>query len=312
MKKSNYLTPVITVFNEKRELDIEGNKNIWEHLIEGGVTGIVLMGSTGEFFNMSLEQKKQLIKLAVNHINSRVKLFIGTGSMNVNDTIELSNYSLNLGADGVMIIGPYYFPVNEKDLESFYSEIAENVTGNIFLYNFPKMTGHDITPNVLLKLLEKHSNIVGYKDTVAEMGHTRNLIQTIANKYPNFMILSGFDDNFIHNILSGGDGCIGALSNIYPKLFEVWMDAIDKKDLERVEKIQRIIDGLMEIYDIGIPFIPVLKKALILKGIGIQEYCTKPFSNVTEEQVLRIENILTRTDKELIKECIFTEIKNKY
>lgn len=294
MKKAKYLTPVITAFNKEREIDIKGNKEIWEHLINGGVDGIVLLGSTGEFFNMSMLQKKELIKVAIEHINKRIPLFVGTGSMNIEETIELSNYALNLGADGVMIIGPYYFPVNDRDLENFYSKLAININGNIYLYNFPKMTGHDINPKVLLNLLEKHQNIIGYKDTVSEMSHTRNLIQAIKDKYPNFIIYSGYDDNFVHNILSGGNGCIGALSNLYPQIFKQWVDAINNKDIINIEKFQKLIDSVMEIYDVETPFIPVLKKALILNGIKIEEYCTEPFGVISEIQVSKLKKILEK------------------
>lgn len=297
MKKAKYLTPVITAFNKEREIDIEGNKEIWEHLINGGVDGIVLLGSTGEFFNMSMLQKKELIKVAIEHINKRIPLFVGTGSMNIEETIELSNYALNLGADGVMIIGPYYFPVNDRDLENFYSKLAININGNIYLYNFPKMTGHDINPKVLLNLLEKHQNIIGYKDTVSEMSHTRNLIQAIKDKYPNFIIYSGYDDNFVHNILSGGNGCIGALSNLYPQIFKQWVDAINNKDIINIEKFQKLIDSVMEIYDVETPFIPVLKKALILNGIKIEEYCTEPFGVISEIQVSKLKKILEKISK---------------
>lgn len=297
MKKAKYLTPVITAFNKEREIDIEGNKEIWEHLINGGVDGIVLLGSTGEFFNMSMLQKKELIKLAAEHINKRIPLFVGTGSMNIEETIELSNYALNLGADGVMIIGPYYFPVNDRDLENFYSKLAININGDIYLYNFPKMTGHDINPKVLLNLLEKHQNIIGYKDTVSEMSHTRNLIQAIKDKYPNFIIYSGYDDNFVHNILSGGNGCIGALSNLYPQIFKQWVDAINNKDIVNIEKFQKLIDSVMEIYDVETPFIPVLKKALILNGIKIEEYCTEPFGVISEVQILKLKKILEKISK---------------
>ena len=297
MKKAKFLAPVITAFNKDREIDIEGNKQVWEHLINGGVNGIVLFGSTGEFYNISMTQKKKLIKLAIEYIDKRISLFVGTGSMNMQETIELSNYALDSGADGVMIIGPYYFPINDRDLESFYSKLAKNINGNIYLYNFPKMTGHDINPNVLLNLLDKHSNIVGYKDTVSEMSHTRNLIQAIKDKYPNFIVYSGYDDNFVHNIISGGDGCIGALSNIYPQVFKQWVDAIDNKDIVKIEEFQKLTDSLMEIYDLETPFIPVLKRALILNGIKIEEYCTEPFGIVSEVKVIKLKKILERVSK---------------
>ena len=104
MKKANFLTPVVTIFDEKGNLDIKGNQNVWEHLIKGGVDGLVIMGSTGEFFSMTTEQKKELINAVIEYVNKRVKVYIGTSCMRVEDTIELSNFAIEAGADAVILL----------------------------------------------------------------------------------------------------------------------------------------------------------------------------------------------------------------
>ena len=116
MKKAMFLTPVVTAFNKEGKLDAQANRNVWEHLIKGGIDGIVIMGSTGEFFSMSMEAKKELIDLATDYINKRVKLYIGTSCMTIEETVELSNYALEKGADAVMIIGPYYFSLSPESI----------------------------------------------------------------------------------------------------------------------------------------------------------------------------------------------------
>lgn len=292
MKKANFLTPVVTAFDENGNLDIQGNKNVWDHLIKGGVDGLVIMGSTGEFFSMTTEQKKELIKLVVEHVNKRTKVYIGTSCMTVEDTVELSNFAIETGADAVMIISPYYFALSNESVEFFYDKVAEAVKGDIYLYNFPDRTGHDLTPEVTLNLLRKHKNIVGFKDTVSEMGHTRKLMTTVLKEFPDFIVLSGFDENFVHNILCGGSGCIGGLSNLCPELFADWVKAINAKNMDEVARIQKIVDKLMDLYPIGTPFIPIMKKAMILHGIEMKEYCTKPFLPATEEQTEQIKAVM--------------------
>ena len=277
MKKANFLTPVVTAFDKNGNLDIQGNKNVWDHLIKGGVDGLVIMGSTGEFFSMTTEQKKELIKLVVEHVNKRTKVYIGTSCMTVEDTVELSNFAIETGADAVMIISPYYFALSNESVEFFYDKVAEAVKGDIYLYNFPDRTGHDLTPEVTLNLLRKHKNIVGFKDTVSEMGHTRKLMTTVLKEFPDFIVLSGFDENFVHNILCGGSGCIGGLSNLCPELFADSVKAINAINMDEVARIQKIVDKLMALYPIGTPFIPIMKKAMILHGVEMKEYCTKPF-----------------------------------
>ena len=292
MKKANFLTPVVTAFDANGNLDVQANKNVWDHLIKGGVDGLVIMGSTGEFFSMTTEQKKELIKLVVEHVNKRTKVYIGTSCMTVEDTVELSNFAIEAGADAVMIISPYYFALSDESVEFFYDKVAEAVKGYIYLYNFPDRTGHDLTPEITLNLLRKHKNIVGFKDTVSEMGHTRKLMTTVLKEFPDFNVLSGFDENFVHNIQCGGSGCIGGLSNLCPELFADWVKAINAKNMDEVARIQKIVDKLMDLYPIGTPFIPIMKKAMILHGVEMKDYCTKPFLPATEEQTEQIKAVM--------------------
>lgn len=301
MKKAEFLTPVVTAFDSEGNLDRKANKNIYDFLINGGVDGLVIMGSTGEFPFMEDAQKKELIDLAVSYIKQRTKVYIGTASMTVEDTVQLSNYSIDAGADGVMIISPYYFSLSDESVEFYFDQVSPKIKGDIYLYNYPARTGYDLSPEVTLNLLRKHQNIKGYKDTVTEMGHTRKLIQTVQNEFPDFIIYSGFDENFAHNILSGGNGCIGGLSNIYPEVFSAWVKAINDKDLKKVADIQSIVDKMMELYDFGPTFIPFTKKAMVLKGIGLEGYCQNPLIQPNEELTESINLFLQELDARIVQ-----------
>ncbi|MEH7072843.1 dihydrodipicolinate synthase family protein [Neobacillus drentensis] len=296
MKKAQFLTPVVTAFDAEGNVDQQANKDIYDYLINGGVDGLVIMGSTGEFFAMEDTQKKELIDLVVKHVNHRTKVYIGTACMTVEGTIELSNYAIDAGADGVMIISPYYFALSDESIESYYDQVAESVKGDIYLYNFPARTGHDLSPEVTLNLLRRHKNIKGYKDTVTEMAHTRKLLKTVQTEFPDFIVYSGFDENFAHNVLSGGNGCIGGLSNLYPEVFSEWVKAINTNDFKKVSDIQRIVDKMMELYDIGTPFIPITKKAMVLRGIQLQGFCKKPIVQPNPEQIEAIQVLLKEID----------------
>lgn len=296
MKKAKFLTPVITAFDADGNLDVQANKNVYDYLINAGIDGLVIMGSTGEFYAMSTEQRKELIDLVVSHVNKRTKVIIGTGCMTVEDTIELSNYAIDAGADGVIIVSPYYFSLTDESLEFYFGKIAEAVKGNIYLYNFPDRTGHDISPELTLNLLRKYSNIVGYKDTVSSMAHTRKLIQTIKNEFPEFEVLSGFDENFVHNVLAGGSGCISAISNVYPEVCVDWVKAVNEKNMDRAAEIQNYVDKLSDIYEISKCFIPILKKAMILKGLDIKDYCKTPLLQADEKQTDSIKKLIKEID----------------
>lgn len=300
MTDFGYYAPIATIFNSDYSLDIEGNKRLYDYVINGGLDGIVLMGSTGEFFSMTTEQKKQLIDVACDYIKGKCKLYVGTGCLTTEDTIELSNYALQKGADAVMIVGPYYFALEKDNIVSYFDDVAKEINGNIFMYNFAERTGYDLPYDVVLRVRRNNKNIIGVKDTVTQMGHTRKILTTLLKEFPDFIVYSGYDENYAHNVTSGGAGCIGALSNICPDVFAGWGKALKEENFKEITRYQNIVNRLMDLYDIGSPFMPVLKKALLIKGVIKNEFCTTPFRAVNDEQVERIEEILADVNNMMV------------
>lgn len=282
--KAKYITPVVTIFDANGQINYEETGKVYEHVIAGHVDGILLMGSIGEFFAYTMEQKKELIRFAAEKIAHRVKLLVGTTSMVFDETIALSRYAKEVGADSVIILPPYYFPISEESLKEYYGKIAELLADQkIYIYNFPDRTGYDITPQTMRHLAETYQNIVGCKDTQAGMDHTREVIKQVKGVRPEFEVYSGFDDNFAHNVIAGGDGCIAGLSNVFPELTHGWVEAFEREDLAAVSAIQRTVDILMEVYQVGKPFVPYIKAAMAEKGIISNSYASFPFPQVEEK-----------------------------
>ena len=290
--KAKWITPAVTALDKNGHVDVEANKRIYDYLIENRMDGILLLGSIGEFFAISMEEKKNLIKEAVRHINHRVTVYVGTCHMEFEQCVELSNYALKEGADGVMVISPYYFSLPDSALLNFYDTLADRVGGPLLLYNFPDRTGHDLSPDLIYTLVSRHKNIVGIKDTVATMGHTRGIIQKVKKEYPDFMVYSGFDEFFGHNVLSGGDGCVAGLSNFAPDVASAYAAAARADDLKKMEQCQQQVDGLMAIYDVAPQFIPTIKKAMVLRGIEMEPVCAQPILPATEAETEEIRRIL--------------------
>ena len=286
--KAVYLTPAITLFHEDGTLDFESQAKLFNNLIEKGVEGILVEGSSSEFFAMPMDQRREMAKFAIEQVDHRVKLIIGTSHMVADEIVSFSNYCLEAGADAVMILPPYYFHFGHEALLQYYDRLARQIHGPIYIYNFPDNTGYTIPAETVVQLARLHSNIVGMKDTVSGMDHTRELIKQVKSRVPGFEIYSGFDDNFAHNVLSGGDGCIGALSNVVPELCAAWAKAFRENDLEGIAKGQRCIDRLMDLYAVRSPFLPVIKEAVRLRGIAASSAGTFPMPNATVEDSARI------------------------
>lgn len=286
------LTPTVTFFDEQGNLDIDGNKALIDYLIENGVDGLVPLGSTGEFTNFSLEMKKELIKLYVDQVDGRVDIIAGTGAIDISECIELSNYALDLGVKGVIVIPPYYYAINDEEAYRYYDKVAKSINGNLYIYNYPARSGYDINPETVLKLAKENENIIGFKDSTSDVENTKAVIYKVLPEVPYFEVYSGFDSQFIANISSGGAGGISALSNIEPRLWSQWVQAAKDGDFKRIVSIQRKIDKLMEIYSIQSNVSLVLKKLLADKGLNVKVNAVFPFDKITEEEYNKAKEII--------------------
>ena len=288
--KAEYYCPVLTIFKENGEIDYTGMHQIFDRIINAGLDGVILLGSSGEFYSLSIDKCKKLAKDCILYIQKKIKVYVGTGRMNLKETIELSSKVIEYGADGVIVVAPYYISGGDEGFYTYYDHLAKSVAGDIIIYNYPDRTGYDMSTSTILKLLENH-NIIGIKDTVESATHTQNIINKVKPIFPNFKIFSGYDNNFIPVVLSGGDGCIAAISNIRPELCAKWVQSVNDGDFLLMEEIFKKINALMNVYKISNPFMPAMKKLLQIEGMRISDFCYLPAMKVNEMQIKEIEKL---------------------
>lgn len=290
-------TPSITILNDDGAFDFPQMEKHINNLIDNGINGILFFGSIGEFYAFSTEEKKKMIDFVVKTVNKRVNVLIGIGGTIEEDVIDLAKYCKNAGVDGVTIISPYYFGPSEKSAELYFGRIAEAVDIPIMLYNFPARTGSDLTPDLVYKLAMKYKNIVSIKDTVDTISHTRKMIQKVKAARPDFTVLSGFDEYYLVNRASGGDGVLCGLTNVEPKLFVTLHKAYENKDFVTMEKSARKVSTLMKLYDTTDLFITGIKASVKAKGLEISTYTKAPALPLTDDQYQNIKNLIAEANK---------------
>lgn len=290
-------TPIITILQEDGAFDFPHMEKHINNLIDNGINGILFLGSLGEFFAFSLEEKKQLIDFAVAAVDKRVPVIVGIGGTIMEEVIALGKYAKAAGADAVIVVSPYYFGPTDQAAEIYFGGIAEAVDIPIMLYNFPTKTGNDLSPDLVCKLALKHPNIVALKDTVDNISHTRKLIQKVKAARPDFSILSGFDEYYLVNRISGGDGVLCGLTNVEPKLFATLHAAYENKDFAVMQKSAQQVSTLMKLYDTTDLFVTGIKAAVKAKGLEISTYTKNPAVQLTAEQYQNIKTILAEADK---------------
>lgn len=286
------IPPVPTIFDENLELDRRGMGKLIDFLIEEGVNGLFFLGSGGEFNHMSLEERKEVAAFATDYVKGRVPVLIGTGGTNTREIISLNRHAKEIGADGVVIINPYYWPLTEENLLAHYGEIAENTEISILLYNFPDLTGQDLTPEIVIKLVDKYPNIVGIKETVDTAGHIREMILKVKSRYPYFSVMAGFDDHLLNTLALGGDGAISASGNFAPELTVGIYQAFRTGNYEKAIELHRKLAFLPLIYKLDSPFVNVVKEAIKLRGIDVSTYVLPPARPLRAEQIRELIEIL--------------------
>lgn len=275
------IVPVVTVFEENEKPDFEENKKVIDFLIDGGVDGILVLGSTGEFTVLDYEDKLKFAKDYYDYTNGRVDLYFGSNCPSFEDTVKLSNEAIKIGYKGVMVIGPYYFGTDDEKMFIYYNELAKKVDGNIYIYNFPARSGYSISGETYAKLVKENNNIVGLKDSVMDPLHTNRLLRSTEDKKTK--VYSGFDDQFLYNLSTGGAGCIGALSNLVPDLWSDLIKATKEKNFDKVCKLSTLIHKLMPLYDLDSNFSHLFKRLMAVRGVDISSRSIFPYNQLSEE-----------------------------
>lgn len=195
-------------------INLKEFENFIDLQIKSGINALVVCGTTGEASTMTKDEKIDLIKCAISVCNKRVPIIVGTGSNNTSIAIEMSKLAEKLGADGLLIVTPYYNKTTPNGLIEHYKFIANSVDLPIILYNVPSRTGMSISPETCLEL-SKIENIVGIKEA---SGNISKVAQISALCGDNLPIYSGNDDQILPILSLGGQGVISVLSNINPSL----------------------------------------------------------------------------------------------
>ncbi len=280
--QAEYMCPALTLFRNG-EVDFEAQHELYRRLIEGGIDGAVILGSSSEFYAMTPEMRRTVALDAIQQLGDHMKVYIGTGGLRVDDTVSASREALEAGATGVIIVGPYYIDASTEGIYSYYDQVASQVDGEILIYNYPDRTGYDVTPDILNRLLDRHPNIVGIKDTVGNPSHTQEILNRVRPEHPDFKVYSGYDNNFLPVVLAGGNGCIGALSNVIPEILSEWVWGVNEGDFDTCARIHDLVCKLFGIYQVQSPFMPAMKCVLAMQGLGCTEDALLPAIPPTEE-----------------------------
>jgi 4-hydroxy-tetrahydrodipicolinate synthase len=254
------ITALATPF-KNGEIDFVSVKKLIRHQLENGIEGLVVNGTTAESPCLDSEEVESLYKFVKSEVAGEVPILVGTGSNSTQQTIEKSVQAQNWGAEGLLIVTPYYNKPPQRGLVAHYKTVAAAVNIPIMLYNVPGRTAVSLGAEATIEL-SRVPNIIGVKDATADMELGKKIIQGAGSE---FTVTSGDDFTFLDLALLGGTGVISVLSNIAPKQTRTLLDRARKKDSKSVQELQSLKRVTELLFAEANP-IPV-KAALHLMGI---------------------------------------------
>lgn len=272
------IVAIVTPFKDTGEIDFETFDELVEFHISNGTDGIVVCGTTGETPTLSEDEDVQLIERCVKKVNGRVPVIAGTGSNSTADSIKYSKNAIEVGADALLVVTPYYNKPSRRGIYKHFSKIAKSVDTPIILYNVPGRTGSVIQPSTAVELGKNYKNIIGIKEAAGDMNAFAELL---ANRPAGFKVYSGEDFlSFSANCL-GADGCISVVANLIPSDFHKMMKSSIDGDVETGRKLFYKYRPLMELMFLESNPLPV-KTSLALMG-QVKEIFRAPLCEMEDE-----------------------------
>ncbi len=283
------LPAVVTPLTPEGKVAEKALRKLINYLYEGGVHGIFVIGTTGEFYGLTDDERKTIIEVSVDELSGRLPVYVGTGGITTRECISLTNMAQECGATAVSVLTPMFISPSQDELYLHYKTIAENTDLPILLYNNPPKTGVNISPETAEKL-SVIDNIVGIKDSSGDFTLTGEYIRRTRGK--SFHVLAG-RDTLIHACLChGGTGAIAACANVAPKLVVEIYEKYMAGDLAGSLEAQYRLAPLRIAFNLG-TFPTVIKEALSMIGIDVGP-CMDPVKPMPPADRERLKKVLSQ------------------
>jgi 4-hydroxy-tetrahydrodipicolinate synthase len=253
-----------------------------ERQIAAGVDGVVPCGSTGEAATLSHAEHQRVVEVAVAAARGRVQVLAGTGSNNTVEAVQLTHHAKDAGADGALLISPYYNRPTQDGIVAHYTEIARQTSFPLVVYNIPGRTGSNVLPGTLARLAEV-DQIVGVKEACGDLNQIAHVIASVPD---SFAVLAGDDWATLPMLALGGKGVISTISNVAPGEVVDLVRAFRAGDLARARSLHYRLMPLVDALFCETNPVPV-KAALALRGLIHEELRLPlvPISNVNRERL---------------------------
>ncbi|MFB0523614.1 MAG: 4-hydroxy-tetrahydrodipicolinate synthase, partial [Candidatus Bathyarchaeia archaeon] len=234
-KPSGILPALVTPFTKDgREVDEGQLRKLVNSCIEQGVSGVVPCGTTGEFVNLSVDERRLVIDVVVDEVDGRVAVVAGTGASGTDQALQMTRYAKDSGVDAALVVTPFYLKPTDRGIYEHFYTIASEVDLPVILYNIPQCTGVWLTWQMVEDLADV-PNIVGLKDSSGELKYVLAVLEKVRDK---INVMCGYDEVVLSALAAGASGAILASANVIPDRWVELYDLVQKCDLQKARELQ--------------------------------------------------------------------------
>lgn len=266
-------------FDEDGNINEKGTREIIRHDIDvEGVDGLYVGGSTGENFMLGLEEKKKIFEIAWDEVDQQVDLIAQVGGPNLKEAKELAKFVTELGYKTISAVTPFYYNFTFDEIKHYYDEIVKDVDAKLLIYSIPVLTGVSLSLDNFAKLFS-NPKIIGVKYTNADF----YLLERLRERFPDKLILSGFDEMLLPALIEGVDGCIGSTYNVNARMVKEEIAAYNNGDIAKAQELEhKKNDIITALLNNGI--YPSIK--LVLQKMGVHAgYNREPMAKYTDKVI---------------------------
>lgn len=279
---------MVTPFHANEQLNEQALRGMVNRYIDAGVHGLFCLGTNGEFFNLTFDEKVHIAEIVVDEAAGRVPVYAGAGCAGTGETIRLARKLEEAGVDALSVITPYFLAYTQAELQAHFEAVAASTPLPIVLYTIPARTGNTLSVQTTAKLAE-NSNIVGIKDS---SGSFDNILQLIDRTPEHFAVLAGTDSLILSTLMAGGKGAIAATANIFPETVAGIYNHWQSGDFEAAEQSQRVLRDLRAAFALGT--LPSVLKA-VLDEIGLPAGPSRlPVAQLTSQALAEVRLMVDR------------------
>jgi len=294
------IPPMITPLRGRDELDVPGVERLIEHILAGGVSGLFILGTTGEGPSLSYQLRRELIQRACKQVNRRAPILVGITDTSFVESVNVARSAAESGADAVVVAPPYYLPEAQPELQEYLDHLIPELRLPVYLYNMPALTKVHFELDTVRRAMDE-PRIIGLKDSSGDLNYFKSATEMIRQR-PDWSLLIGPEEKLFDSLQLGGNGGVSGGANLFPKLYVKLIETYRAGNLPRAQElqkqIQRVSDSFYRIGKYSSSIIKGIKCAASCLGL-CDDFMAEPFHRFRAAEAELVQSRLKEIEAEL-------------